>query len=539
MEPSHLSAKILIVDDEAPNVRLLERMLRHAGYANIRSLQDPRRTLALYDEFQPDLVLLDLHMPHVDGFALLAELGARLPPGGYVPVLVLTADATAAALRRALEAGASDFLTKPFDQQEALLRIGNLLHTRLLHVTLEDQNRMLEARVQERTQRLLQAEKLSAMGQLLAGVAHELNNPLSVVMGQALLLEENGEDVPVRAAKITKAAERCVRIVRNFLALARERPPERARTRLNRVLAEALELLGYELRTGGIEVRQELAPDLPVLWADPHQLHQVVVNLLVNAQHAMAGIKSPRVLTLSTSASPDRQRVALMIEDTGPGMSAEIRARIFEPFFTTKPVGQGTGLGLSLSAGIVESHGGTIAVESDAGKGARFRIELPVVAPPTDRLDGRSAEPSVEHAGAQGDAGGTDTPAGRSRPRILVVDDEPDVAELVADLLRRDGYDVDVVHDGVEGLEQLDRVRYDAIICDTKMPVLDGPGFYQALVGRHPELVRRIAFVTGDVLNADKRAFLESVGVPNIAKPFDLEDVRRVVRQLVGEVTPR
>src|SRR5262245_15135054 len=305
------SAKFLIVDDEPANVRLLERLLAQAGYPDIRSTTDAGEAAALYAELRPDLVLLDLRMPHMDGYAVMEQLQLLTPASAYVPILVLTADLAGETTRRALFAGAQDFLTKPFDHHEVILRIRNLLRTRFLHLELARQNELLEERVRERTQRMLQMEKLSAMGQLLAGVAHELNNPLAVVMGQAQLLQHTVGQVNVtgRAEKIARAADRCVRIVRNFLALARERPPERARVDLNAVVNEAVELLGYELRADGIELRLDLARSLPLLWADPHQLHQVVVNLLTNAQYAMRHGGARRVLTLSTATDEARVRL--------------------------------------------------------------------------------------------------------------------------------------------------------------------------------------------------------------------------------------
>src|SRR2546427_8368769 len=246
-------ARILVVDDEPANVRLLERTLAEAGYRQVRSTTDSRQVLALYGEYQPDLLLLDLMMPYLDGIAVMREL--QIPEDVYLPILVLTADTTTEAKKRALEAGAKDFLTKPFDRIEVLLRIKNLLDTRFLYLELERQNRSLEAIVAERTQRLLQSEKVATMGSLLAGVAHELNNPLAVVMAHAHMLREGveGSAVIPRGEKIAAAAERCARIVRNFLALARQRPPERADVHLGSVIQEALEMLAYELRTDSVE----------------------------------------------------------------------------------------------------------------------------------------------------------------------------------------------------------------------------------------------------------------------------------------------
>ena len=513
------AARILIVDDESANVRLLERVLEREGYTHLRSTTDARQALPLYTESRPDLVLLDLAMPHVDGFQILERIKPLVPPKAYLPVLVLTADITMETKRRALESGAKDFLTKPFDQVEVLLRIRNLLETRLLHQELARHNESLEEIVRERTQQLVQTEKLATMGSLLAGVAHELNNPLTVVIGQAHLLREGeaGGSLVQRAQKIHTAADRCVRIVRNFLALARQHTPERREVRLNDVAREAVELLAYELRTGNVEVVLDLTEDLPTLWADAHRLHQVLVNLIVNAQHAMRGVTSARRLTLTTRFDRERDRVWLEVGDTGSGIPPEIRARIFEPFFTTKPTGQGTGLGLSLCQGIVEEHGGTITVESAPGRGAKFRIELPVVAP-TAALEPAAAVP----------------PSAMTSKSILVVDDESEIAAVLAEMLQRAGHRVEIAANGAMGLEMLERRGYDLILTDTKMPVLDGVEFYRALERRFPQLCRRLIFVTGDLLDPEKRSFLAATGAPCMEKPFDLDEVRRVVDRLLA-----
>src|SRR3989441_22030 len=213
-----------------------------------------------------------------------------------------------------------------------------------------------EAELRRQREALYQTEKLATMGTVLAGGAHELNNPLTAVTGYANLLRQDLAGTPsaTRAEAIAHAADRCASIVRNFLALARRHPPERQLVRLNDIARDAAELLAYHLRVDSIEVGLNLAEGLPVLWADPHQLHQVVVNLVTNARDELRKAPLPRRLTLRTRADAARGRVCLDVEDTGPGIPAEIRDRIFEPFFTTKPVGQGTGLGLSLCHGIVE-----------------------------------------------------------------------------------------------------------------------------------------------------------------------------------------
>ena len=516
-------ARILIVDDELANVRLLERLLQQTGYRNLVTTTDPRQVRGLYDELHPDLILLDLMMPHLDGVAVMGELA--IPAEAYVPILVLTADVTMAAKQRALAAGAKDFLTKPFDRIEVLLRIKNLLDTRSLYLELERQNRSLEAIVAERTQRLLQSEKVATMGSLLAGVAHELNNPLAVLTGHAHLLREGAKDESLasRAEKIQAAADRCARIVKNFLALARQRPPERGAVSVNMVIQGALEMLAYELRTDSVEVTCEFAAGLPPLWADSHQLHQVLVNLIANAHHAMRKQPrpAPRRIRLTSQLDREHQRVRLTVADTGPGIAPEIREKIFEPFFTTKPAGEGTGLGLSLCRGIIEEHGGTISIQSEPGQGATFVIELPLV----ERATTEAAGPAMETLPLVG------------ARRVLVVDDEVEIAHMLKEILTTSGHEVDMAFDGAEGLDVLRHGRYDLILSDTKMPTLDGTGFYRQLTSEFPDLCHRIIFLTGDVLDRAKREFLESTGAPFLMKPFDVADVRRLVHRVlaVGE----
>ncbi|MBI2879355.1 MAG: response regulator [Candidatus Rokubacteria bacterium] len=347
---------------------------------------------------------------------------------------------------------------------------------------------------------LAQSEKLAAMGELLAGVAHELNNPLSVVLGQTALLREAAEGGPLaqRAEKIARAAERCARIVKNFLAMAHQHPPERHPVRLHEVVEEVLELLAYQLRMDTVEVRLDLADGLPVLWADPHQLGQVVVNLITNAQQAMRGTPPPRRLTLTTRHEPARGRITLEVADSGPGIPPEIQARIFEPFFTTKPPGQGTGVGLALCQGIIAAHGGSIGVESRPGQGATFRIDLPVVAPPRARPE---APPADRLPAPRGQA-------------ILVVDDEPEVADVLAEMLAADGHQVEVADDGASALDSLQTRSYDLILSDLRMPQLDGPGLYRELARRRPDLLPRVVFLTGDTLSPEITAFLNETGAP-------------------------
>jgi PAS domain S-box-containing protein len=374
-----------------------------------------------------------------------------------------------------------------------------------------------EEQLQHQQEALFQREKLAAMGSLLASVAHELNNPLSVVMVQAdLLCEEVRENtLPERIDLISQSAERCVSIVQNFLALARRTPPQRTQVELNAIVDEAMTLLAYALRVDDVEVHQDLADDLPPLWADRHQLHQVLINLITNAHQALRETPAPRRLGLTTCYDSLASLVILEVADTGPGIPPELQERIFEPFFTTKPPGVGTGLGLPFCRGIIEGHGGTLSVESQVGRGAVFRIKLPVEAIPV-------TEPT--------------TPVPESLPpaqgkAILIIDDEPGIVSALAYLLRRDGYQVDTASNGRLALEQLQRRAYDLILCDLRMPELDGPGLYRELEGRLPHLLPRVIFLTGDTLSPEAREFLEQAGVIRLNKPFRAAEVRRIVRR--------
>jgi PAS domain S-box-containing protein len=368
-------------------------------------------------------------------------------------------------------------------------------------------------------------EKLASLGSLLAGVAHELNNPLSVVVGRAIMLEDKAEDPKVRVSlsRLRAAAERCARIVKTFLALARDKPRETQPVDVRKVLDAVLDL-AYGLRSAGIETCREDPADLPPVAADEDQLNQVFLNLLVNAQQALETVPPPRRLWLRTAAEHGAVRVE--VADNGPGVPAELRSRILEPFFTTKPVGAGTGLGLSVCHGIVVAYGGTITVGDRPGGGARFIVTLPA----SHAAAGTAQQPPTEaKAGPGGD--------------VLVVDDEPEVVAMLEEALARDGHRVVTAPDGVAALELLRHGRFGAVLCDLRMPRLDGPGLARELEAIRPDLAARLLFMTGDTLRA-------AAAVPPAArgqlleKPLDPEEVRRRVQNLVtgagtaGQVQP-
>jgi two-component system NtrC family sensor kinase len=367
--------------------------------------------------------------------------------------------------------------------------------------------------------KLLQTEKMAALGQLVSGIAHELNNPLTAIMGYGQLLLGHGLRPAqlAEARKIYQEAERARRIVKNLLFFARETKPERVRVDLNEVVERTLALRSYELKVENIAVECELDPDLPATLADPYQLQQVVLNLLVNAEQALLQGRGQGNIWIRTMRLPGN-RLALEVADDGPGVPPDIASRVFDPFFTTKPPGVGTGLGLSIVYGIVQQHGGEVSLESAPGAGAKFVVELPVVESPAEGAPTR--EPQLEVASP-------DVPAGR----ILVVEDEPTVAQLIADVLREEGHRVDAVMDSQEGLNQIARTNYDLVICDLRMPRLDGPALYEALVRARSPVQHRIIFITGDTLAPRTLEFLKPHGLPYLAKPFLVEELKLAVNR--------
>jgi len=380
------------------------------------------------------------------------------------------------------------------------------------------ERRRAEAALAHSREALYQSEKISALGSLLAGVSHELNNPLSIVVAQAVMMERQakGSELAERAQKIRKAADRCARIVQTFLAMARQKRPERAAVDLNAVAIAAHELAAYGLKTDGIVTLHELAPKLPLIAADSDQLHQVIINLIVNAQQAMVEAGSPeRVLTLRTALGADHRTVSFEVADTGPGVPEDARRRIFEPFYTTKPQGQGTGVGLSFSQGLAEAHGGRLELVPTA-VGACFRLTLPISEDLTLGTAGESELPAAP------------APARRA----LVVDDEEEIAESLADFLSLEGFTCEVAVGGAAAQSKLVSGSFDLIVSDLRMPDVDGPQLHAWIAAQRPDLLDRVAFATGDTLGIAAERFLSEAKRPVLEKPFMPDAVHRFLEQM-------
>ena len=391
------------------------------------------------------------------------------------------------------------------------------------------------AEIEKQRETLHQREKLAALGSLLAGVAHELNNPLSIVIGQALMLREQiqelgkeavAEGAANRAEKIQTAAERCARIVRTFLAMARQRKAERREVRLPALIDAAVDLLGYGLRSGGVEILRDWPDDLPPVYGDADQLHQVLVNLLINAQQALEEKAGKRQVILRMRVDPTAAQLVLTASDNGSGVPEAIRVRIFEPYFTTKPMGVGTGVGLAVSRGMVEAHGGSLTLlPAQPGEGATFEARLPL----------GLAEDAPAGIASENDAaeGGPTAPA--VQRRALIIDDEPEIAGMLAEILAHDGFLCDIAGSGRAARARLATGdHYHAVLCDLRMPEEDGPTLFRWLEREYPDLARRTIFVTGDTLGPATGRFLADCGRPVIEKPFAPGEIRQLVCAIAG-----
>ena len=527
----HLSLKILIVDDEPLNLILLQDILEESGYTNLTCTTDSRDVVPHVLGQRPDLLLLDLMMPLLDGFAVMHELATIIPSDEYLPILVLTADASTATRRRALSAGATDFLTKPFDQTEVLLRIKNLLRSRLLHSQLQEHNRDLNLLVDERTaslqstlaelksaqRQVIQQERLAALGTMAAGVGHDFRNALMAVIGYTELLIQRIETVDRESAAeylqiVFAAAGDSARIVdrlREFYRPVGESEIH-ASTDLNEVVQQATALTAPKWKTqtmaSGISISLVIEPgEIPFIAGDPAELREVLTNLIFNAVDAL-----PDGGTITLRTATDGCRVILEVTDTGIGMPEKVRERCLEPFFTTKGV-NGTGLGLSMVYGIVQRHSGSIDIKSEPGSGTTFTVSFPSGGASSAR---RIA--SCPHT---------------MRPlRVLVVDDEPALSRLLLEYLKSDLHTIEVASGGIDALEKFRSGEFDLVITDRAMPGMSGDDLTAAIKAITP--AQPVLMVTGFPDRAVAERSAPDVVLP---KPISLNSLRNAVRRALAD----
>ena len=377
-------------------------------------------------------------------------------------------------------------------------------------------------------QQLRQAEKLSALGQMISGVAHELNNPLTVIKGYLdLVIAHHALSGETKAdlEKVSHECERATKLVKNFLAFARDVPIRREIVRVNDLIQRLAELRKIELLLARINLDVDLDENLPLTLADPDQLHQVLVNLITNAIQVLVE-RAPVIpgrIRLASAFSGGLIRLA--VEDNGPGVPQKLENRIFEPFFTTKVVGTGTGLGLSIAHRILTDHGGRIYYHTSSLGGAGFYLEIPAVSEDTMTsaiapLDS-VAPPALRRMDASA--------------RILVLDDERHIAELLSEMLRLLGHDPTTCLSPIQALEALESGPFDLILSDFRMPVMNGQEFYLRVREMDPKLASRIIFLTGDVLNEETHGFLKSSGNMHLAKPFQLPALEAVIHEVLAQ----
>jgi signal transduction histidine kinase/ActR/RegA family two-component response regulator len=372
-------------------------------------------------------------------------------------------------------------------------------------------------RLKETQAQLIQADKLKALGTLMSGMAHELNNPLSTIrLSLQLMRNEIGLPEPIRRRLdvLDEACERAARIVRELLVFARRKPPERRRVDLNEVARNALTLQMPEFALNNIRIVTDLSP-LPAIWADAPQLQQVLLNLFSNARDALKEALGEGVLTVRSREVGEG--VMVQVEDNGPGILPENLHRVFDPFFTTKGVGEGTGLGLSLSIGIVEAHGGSLQAETAPGGGSRFTMRLPL---------GQGIEtPQPEEP----------EPAGPPRrARILVVEDDAPLRSVLAEIFAGLNHAVEEAGTGRAAQDRLEHNTYDLVTLDLKLPDIDGKVVWRWICERKPELASRVIFMTGDTMTPETQDFLHQAGRPVLSKPLVIRDIARAVDALLS-----
>jgi signal transduction histidine kinase len=536
-------ARILIVDDERSSADMLSRILQKAGYSICITMTDPVVAVERFEQMNPDLVLLDLHMAPLSGIEVLARIDRIMPARLRPPILVVTGDTSPEAKYEALKAGATDFLSKPLDFLEVQLRIRQLLQTRQLFQQCQSYSQQLEILVEERTaalqkqtqdleaaieelketqQQVIQQERLRALGTMASGIAHDLNNGLSLILGYGDLLLENTTKFPPRSEEhrflehIVRAGNDNAQLVdrlRNFYRPCVSRD-ERAPVNLNDMIKEAISFTTPRWETqaeatgANIHIETELG-DIPEIAGSAAELREVLTNLIFNAVDAMAG---GGTLTFRTRA--EGQRVFLALSDTGSGMSEETRQRCLEPFYTTKGEG-GSGLGLAMSYGIIRRHGGAITIDSELGQGTTFIIDLPV----SDDI----VSPHAIHI---------DEPL--QRLRILVVDDHPSICEIVSAYLAVDAHIVETASNGREALDKFCNAEFDVVITDRAMPEASGNELAAAIKRLKPK--KPIIMLTGlaDVIDADGEATRNVDLVLN--KPAGLKDLRAAIYKVMHPI---
>jgi PAS domain S-box-containing protein len=377
----------------------------------------------------------------------------------------------------------------------------------------EEERKELEAKAQF-------ASRMATVGQMASGIAHEINNPLTSVIGfSQLIMEKDASSEMKRYLElINEGSQRVAGIVNRLLIFSQQRKPERVYTDVNELISSTLDLRGYSLETSNIRVTTQLESKIPKTMLDRNQMQEVFLNIIINAEKEMKSAHRRGKLSIRTESMDNVIRV--YFKDDGPGIPKNNLDKIFDPFFTTREVGEGTGLGLSICHGMIIEHGGQIYVESEPGKGATFIVELPVVAEQTvTNLDEPASVNKKEVSSA----------------KILVVDDEPAILKFLSAVLENEGHEVETVDNAKEALDRIKNERYRLILSDIKMPQMSGMELYESIQNIAQSLLKRVIFLSGDVIGTDTRDFLVRTKAPYIMKPFDKEHLINEVNRMLTE----
>jgi len=368
-----------------------------------------------------------------------------------------------------------------------------------------------ETTVSELGDRLHQSDKFATLGELLAGVAHEISNRLAPILIYSQMLHQsaNDEQNKKRLHVIEESAMGAKTILETLLSYSRPGLQEHRAVNLNQTLQSALTLMEYKTRNHGIDFSLDLCPELPPTEVNEKKIAQVFLNIIGNAIAAMENNGGK----LDIKTGFDRDKVVLTISDTGPGIPDELADRVFEPFFTTKESGKGTGLGLSISRQYLKEHGGAINIDTSSSCGATFIVEIPRTGTNGDTPAKKTDASSVRH----------ENPA-----RILVVDDDSTICDVIRDVLGS-GYEVDFATDGQDATEKIERGPFDLLVVDYHMPSFDGKQLYEWIENNHPALKQHVVFSTGDTYRDDIREFIEGTGCRYLIKPFSTKKLREVV----------
>lgn len=533
--PFNKNARILIVEDSESSLIPLMRLLEKEGYAKCTGHTDPRKGMAEFIADPPHLLLLDWHMDSLSGGDFLNEVKKHVPQEQMPPVLVMTGDTDVDIKRLALKAGATDFLVKPLDFTEVLLRIRNFLHMRTLYRRVQSENVRLEKKVRVRTLELKQSivqlkesqgqiieqERLHALGAMAGGVAHDFNNALMVILGFGdLFLRATDEEIRADPTKvresfavIEKTAKDAVEIVRRLGEFYRPNlgdKADRISVDINAIVVEAAQLCEpkwlTQKRAEGIfiDLKTELG-DVPNIAAAPSEMREMMINLIFNAVDAM-----PQGGQIILRTGIDGKCVFIEVQDTGTGMTMETRSRCMEPFFTTKGE-KGTGLGLAIIHGIVRRHEGLVRITTEINKGTKFTIQLPITVI------------SENIAPAEAPALPFERPL-----RILVVDDDADVCKVLVSYLKTDEHEIVTAENGTEALEKFRTDHFDLVITDRAMPKMSGEQMAAAIKTVNPAMP--VLLLTGFEEENQRR-------IPNVdlllRKPVSLDSMRHALRKIV------